>query len=288
MNNKKYAVFTIDVEAFTDTECVNNSPTDIQDDLLDGLDEYIKILDQHSIKGTLFTVGELAPKISSRLKNYINQGHNLALHNLKHIAPMNQDIDEFKEDIKRAKENLKRIFSTDVIGFRAPCFSLDRNRLEVLRELGFKYDSSNLSFSKARHTVDLDLKDFKHLGDGIFSHNGFFEFGLSVQNIFGMPFPVSGGGYVRLGNWEFIKSLILQYIKNHNYYVFYLHPFELTKQKIPFIKDLKAYDKYYIKAGIKTYAKKIEYIIYLLKKCGYTFVTFEELAKIKENENPAL
>ena len=83
MNNKKYAVFTIDVEAFTDTECVNNSPTDIQDDLLDGLDEYIKILDQHSIKGTLFTVGELAPKISSRLKNYINQGHNLALHNLK-------------------------------------------------------------------------------------------------------------------------------------------------------------------------------------------------------------
>ena len=288
MDNKKYAVFTIDVEAFTDTECVNNSSTDIQEDLLDGLDEYIKILDRHSIKSTLFTVGELAPKISGRLKNYINSGHRLALHNLKHVAPMDQNINDFKEDIKKAKENFRNIFNSEVVGFRAPCFSLDRERLEVLRELGFKYDSSNLSFSKARHTVDLDLNDFESLGDGIFTQDGFFEFGISVQNVLGMPFPVSGGGYVRLGNWEFIKSLIHQYIKNHNYYVFYLHPFELTKQKIPFIKDLKAYDKYYIKAGVKTYAKKIEHIINLLKKCGYTFVTFEELAKIKENENPAL
>lgn len=282
MSNKKYAVFTMDVEAFTDTECVSNSSVDVEVDLLDGFDEYIKLLDRYGIKSTLFTVGELAPKIADKLKGCIARGHRLALHNFRHIAPMDMTVSAFKEEILRAKTMLTSLFGTDIEGFRAPCFSLDRQRLDVLRELGFRYDSSNLCFSKARHTVDLDLGGFNALGDGIFERKSFFEFGLSVHNIFGFPYPVSGGGYVRLGNWEFIKSLILQYIKKHDYYVFYLHPFELTTQKVPFIKDLKSYDKYYIKAGIKNYAKKIEQIILMLKKCGYEFVTFEELAKIKE------
>lgn len=282
MSNKKYAVFTMDVEAFTDTECVSNSAVEVNEDLLDGFDEYMRILERHGIKSTLFTVGELAPKIADRLKKYIACGHRLALHSFKHIAPMDMSVSAFREEIHHAKATLKSLFDTDVVGFRAPCFSLDRERLEVLRSLGFKYDSSNLCFSKARHTVDLDLTDFKALGDGIFHKKGFFEFGLSVQNVLGMPYPISGGGYVRLSNWEFVKSLILQYIKRHDYYVFYLHPFELTRQKIPFLKDLKSYDKYYIRVGIKSYAKKIEQIILMLKKCGYEFVTFEELAKIKE------
>ena len=63
--NKKYAVFTMDVEAFTDTECVSYSGADIEVDLLDGFDEYIKILDKYGIKSTLFTVGMLAPKIKN-------------------------------------------------------------------------------------------------------------------------------------------------------------------------------------------------------------------------------
>ena len=40
---KKYAVFTMDVEAFTDTECVGYSGAHVQEDLLDGLDEYIRL-----------------------------------------------------------------------------------------------------------------------------------------------------------------------------------------------------------------------------------------------------
>ena len=280
MSNKKYAVFTIDVESFTDTDCVSASKTKVDDDLLDGFDEYIKILDKHNIKSTLFTVGNLAPKISGKLRKYINNGHRLALHSFEHIAPMKVNTEKFKEKTEMAKRSLSKLFSTDVIGFRAPCFSLDKERLEILRELGFKYDSSHLGFPKARHTVNLDLSDFKQLNEGIFHKDGFYEFGISKQNVFGKPFPVSGGGYVRLSNWGFIKSLIRQYIQSHDYYVFYLHPFELTTRKIPLLKDLKAHDRFYLKYGISSYGRKVEHIINMLKRNGYKFVTFEELTEI--------
>lgn len=283
--SKKYAVFTMDVEAFTDTECINALDRKIDLDLLDGFDQYIGPLDKYGIKSTLFTVGSLAPKIADKLKVCINNGHRLALHSYNHIAPMELSLQSFKENIEKTKKKLSELFSTDIVGFRAPCFSLDKQRLEILRRLGFEYDSSHLGFLKARHTVELDLSDFTQIGDNIFRKNKFFEFGLSKQSIFGIPFPISGGGYVRLGNWDFIKSLIKSYIKCHDYYVFYLHPFELTTQKIPFFKELKSYDKYYIKYGIKSYKKKIEQIILMLQECGYEFVTFEELAKIKNLEH---
>lgn len=283
MNKQKYAVFTMDVEAFTDTECVSYSNTAVDVDLLDGFDEYIRILNTYGIKSTLFTVGKLAPRIADRLKPCIQAGHRLALHSYEHIAPMDVSVEQFRQQTKKAKQLLDELFSTDVVGFRAPCFSMDKHRLDVLRELGFRYDSSYLDFP-ARHTVELDLSGFKQFRDGIFHRDGFYEFGLSKQKIFGHRFPISGGGYVRLGNWNFIKSIIRQYITLNDYYVFYLHPFELTHQKIPFIKNLNFRDQYYLNMGIGSYARKVEQIIKMLQKNGYQFVTFEELIEIMNRE----
>ncbi len=279
MGRKKYAVFTMDVEAFSDTECVANSSQNVEVDLLDGFDEYMRILDKHGIKSTLFTVGSLAPKIANRLQKNIKNGHRLALHSYKHIAPMDVSEEVFRAEISKAKETLKNIFNTEIIGFRAPFFSLDDNRLNILKELGFKYDSSHLGFLKARHTVSLNLKGFKQISDEIFHNGDFFEFGISKQKIFGKPYPISGGGYVRLSNWGFIKGVIKQYLQKNDYYVFYLHPFELTTQKIPFLKDLKLYDQYYLQCGISSYGQHIEQLILMLKKLGYSFITFEELSE---------
>ncbi len=284
MGNKKYAVFTMDVETFTDTECVSASNADIKADMLDGFDEYIKILDRHGIKSTLFTVGRLAPKIKDRLEKYIGDGHKLALHSYNHVAPMELPLESFKEQTAKAKKMLDELFKTEIKGFRAPCFSIDKSRLDALQELGFTYDSSHLDYPVANHVVDLDLSDFNQLRDGIFKRDNFYEFSMSRHKIFGHRFPVSGGGYVRLSSWCFIKNLIWKYINRNDYYVFYLHPFELTKEKIPTIKNLKMHDRYYLNRGLRTYGRKVERIINMLKKCNYEFVTFEELVDIMNKE----
>lgn len=285
MVKKKYAVFTMDVETFSDTECLNASGIRVEEDMLDGLDEYLKILDRHGIKSTLFTVGDLAPRIADRLRPHLDNGHNLALHNFTHTPPMSIPLDQFREKTRQAKQQMKELFDVDIKGFRAPCFSLDKTRLDILRELGFCYDSSHLDFSKARHTVSLDLSDFQQLRKGIFRGDNFYEFGLTKEKVFGSPFPISGGGYVRLSQWGFVKALISHYIHHNDYYVFYLHPFELTKQPIPKIKGLASYDKYYLKQGIATYGKRIQQIIAMLRSCGYEFVTFEHLVNIMDKEH---
>jgi peptidoglycan/xylan/chitin deacetylase (PgdA/CDA1 family) len=260
----------------------------VDTDLLDGFEEYIRILDRHGIKSTLFTVGDLAPHIADRLRPCIASGHRLALHNHAHVPPMDESPEQFRKQTRRAKNRLQKLFGTEVAGFRAPCFSMNKTQLEVLRELGFRYDSSHLNYLAARHTVALDLDDYRQLRTSIYHRDGFYEFGLSSGKVLDRTFPISGGGYVRLPPWWFVKSMIRKHIQSSDYYVFYLHPFELTRRKIPFIKELKAYDKYYTHHGIRTYGKRVESIIKMLKKQGYEFVTFEELTQILTPETASV
>ena len=287
MRKKKYAVFTMDVEAFSDTECLRSAGIQPGVDLMDGFDEYIRIMDRHGIKNTLFTLGELAPRIADRLRQCVSNGHALALHGQSHDAPMTLSLEQFRERTRMAKKNLLELFGVDVVGFRAPCFSMDADRLDVLQELDFRYDSSYLDFSPARHTVKLDMTGYERLRRNIFRRDQFYEFGLSKGKILGNPFPVSGGGYVRLFPWAFMRHVLRQYIRENDYYVFYLHPFELTRQKVPHIKNLTRRDRYYIRRGIRTYGWRIEGLIRMLKRQGYEFVTFEQLVQIMGTEHPA-
>ena len=286
MTHKKYAVFTMDVETFADTECIKSAGIAVDNDLMDGFDEYIKLMDRHGIKSTLFTIGELAPKIADRLKPCLANGHTLAMHSYTHVAPMSVPVEQFRKQTALAKEQMQKLFGVDVVGFRAPCFSMDKARLDVLQELGFRYDSSHLDFSPARHTVKLDLQDFQNLRNCVFRRSDFYEFGLAKNKVMGGALPVSGGGYTRLGPWVLQRPFIRDYIRKSDYYVFYLHPFELTQQKVPSVPRLNPFNRYYIKQGIRGYAKRIESIIQMLKHYGYEFVTFEHLTQLMEQEHP--
>lgn len=286
MKQKKYAVFTMDVETFADTECIRALPQPVEADLMDGFDEYIRIMDRHNIKSTLFALGDLAASFTEKLRRCIANGHDLGMHSYTHEAPMTVPLEQFREQTCLAKQRMKELFGVEVSGFRAPCFSLDRDRLDVLQELGFRYDSSHLGFLSARHTVRLDLDNYQQLRPGIARRGHFYEFGLSNARIFGSSFPVSGGGYVRLVPWTVMKVLLRHHIRKSDYYVFYLHPFELTRQKIPFVKGLKSYDQYYIRQGVRSYGRRIEQLIRMLQKQGYEFVTFDRLTRILEAEHP--
>ena len=284
MKKKKYADFTIDVERFTDTDGIRTSGAAVQDDLLDGFDEYIKLMDRYGIKNTLFTIGDLAEHIADRLRPCLAAGHDLAMHSYNHVPPRAEQLERFREKTRQAKERMKELFGVEVCGYRAPCFSMDNDRLEVLRELGFRYDSSYLNYYPASHTRKLDIGDFRQVRSNIFRKGDFYEFGLSTGRFLGMPFPVSGGGYTRLTPWFFIGNLIRRYVRKNDYYVFYIHPFELTRKRIPFIRQLKGYDQYYIRQGIRTYRKRVERIVRMLQRQDYEFVTFEQLTRIMSQE----
>ncbi len=273
---KKYAIFTMDMEEFSDTGCVRESGYPVQNEMLDGVDEYIRLLDRHGIKATLFTVCHAVDAVKTKMHQYVARGHKIALHGFDHQAPLTMSNQQFRENIRQAKEKLEKEFGVEILGYRAPFFSMDNERLDILKELGFRYDSSWMDFSQLPHKKHIDISDFTQILKNVFYKNGFFEFGIPCQKIFNHNFPISGGGYVRLGAWPFIRGLINQYIAENDYYVFYLHPFELSQQKIPQIKNLKPHDQYYLSHGLRNYRMKIDMIIVMLKKMGFEFVTFEE------------
>ena len=280
----KYAFFSIDVERFADAECVSKANQKVNSSMLDGLDEYIKILDKYGIKATMFVLSDVADEIGQKLKDYVAKGHRIAIHGKTHIAPKLLTDEEFKEQLTFAKTKLEDMFHTRVMGYRAPCFGINQDKFELLKELGFDYDSSRMDFKAARHYANVDMEGFENPRGEMYVKNGFFEFGLDTEKIFGKKFPVSGGGYLRLANWFFARFMIKKFIKHSDYYMFYAHPFEFSKEKIPKIKELKLYDKMYVGFGHYSYPFKIEFIIKQLKKNGFEFITIEDFIE-RHSEN---
>lgn len=275
---EKYAIFTVDVEEFSDTECIGYSGASVAQDMLDGLDEYICLLDRYHIKATMFAITDAALKQKERIRAYLRRGHRLALHGHRHVAPCLLEDEEFRAQTIQAKAELEKAFGAAITGYRAACFGMDDRKLEIVKELGFRYDSSMMKFQTARHVNAMALKGFRKLRRDVYRNQAFFEFGMSTQRFFWANYPVSGGGYVRLGRWPFIIPMIRHYIRDKDIYVFYLHPFEFSQQKMPKIHSLRLYDRFYLYSGRRWYQKKVEKIIKMLKADGYRFITFDQLA----------
>ena len=276
MKQNKLAFFTIDAESFKHTECVHKTKEPVLDDMLDGIDEYLAVLEKHGVKATLFFMLETALSIKEKVFSYIERGHKIAVHGLEHIAPLDLDNKTFESGVKSCKEQLESTFNQKVIGYRAPFFSLDDNKLEILKKLGFLYDASSNGCKKARHRGEISLEEYEKVLDGVYNKDGFYEFTLVCKNMVGISLPICGGGYSRFMPWQILKGSIKSHLKISDYYTFYLHPFELSKKQTQKFKNISNLDKNYLTFGRKTFASRIEKIILLLKENGFSFSTMED------------
>lgn len=186
----------------------------------------------------------------------------------------------------RASSSSRRPFHTQVSGYRAPCFGLDEEKLDIVRQLGFRYDSSRMDFPAARHVKHLDMTSYRELRPGIYGKGEFYEFSLSCQLPVRAELPdlrrrLCAAWAAGTSSCRFCAAICA----NQDYYVFYLHPFELSRQRQPELAGLKLYDQYYLHRGLLTYRRKVEAIISLLRTLGYRFVTFDELAERMENKS---
>ena len=74
----------------------------------------------------------------------------MACHGYAHQVIFNQTKEEFKEDVRKAKAILEDITGEEIIGYRAPTYSINKETLwalEILHKLGFRYDSSIVPIS---------------------------------------------------------------------------------------------------------------------------------------------
>ena len=194
----KVAVFGLDLEDWYHLDYINNYDfKSAEFSMLDGFDNYTNIFNSYNIKSTLFVVGEIANKLKLKLRDCAENNFEIASHSFTHKRPLSISKNSFIEEVVSSKKILEDIVQKNIIGFRAPCFSLNREYLEILIENNYLYDSSKINFKSHPLYGDLNLKDFHVKQKNIYQLNNFIEFEIPTYKTFFSRFPFSGGGYLR-------------------------------------------------------------------------------------------
>jgi polysaccharide deacetylase family protein (PEP-CTERM system associated) len=184
----------------------------------------------------------VAEKKPELVKKIASKGHEIASHGYKHEIVYRLSPDEFRRDLMMSKKMLEDLTGREVIGYRAPNFSITQDTLwaiDILKELNFKYDSS--IFPTSFH----DRYGFDGLSDSNFFkfENGLQEFTLTVYKIGKFNFPLGGGGYFRSIPYKIFRFMLKGINKKGRSFIFYLHPWELDKDQ----PRLKINRKYYMR-----------------------------------------
>lgn len=159
------------------------------------VDLLLDILARHESKATFFTLGWIAERYPAMVRRLVAAGHELASHGYGHQRATDQTEAAFKADLTLAKTVLEDICDVEVIGYRAPSFSLGPANPwahDVILETGHRYSSSVFPVAHDHYGAP-DAPRFAHR-----LPNGLWELPPATVRAGGRNFPVGGGGWFRL------------------------------------------------------------------------------------------
>ena len=149
--------------------------------MLDGINRYCELLDEHNIPSSFFVLGEIVSSCKDALKMIKENGHEIGSHGWSHTRPMNLSIPKFLEELKNSKNLIEDIIQCSVEGYRASCFSLNRDRLNEVKKAGFNYDSSRINFDLHPLYESIDMSNYLRLTRNIYRKDNFFEFQVTTK-----------------------------------------------------------------------------------------------------------
>lgn len=270
---------TLDLEEWYHLDYLKNYPSPKEARCVPYLEPFFAFLKASNIKITTFVLGELAESFQALVKSISDQGHEIACHGYTHELLYNISLPMFKEEVQKAKHILENITGKPVLGYRASCFSMDRQKLDILQDIGFKYDSSFINFSHHPLYSDLDLSGYEKVDDHIYRHNGFFEFEIPTYVFRKHHIPISGGGYFRLLPYPLYIRLFKKHARTSNNFVFYIHPFELVKNKID-LKGVAFKDRFRFNVGRKNNFQRLKQFLAYLQRSNYRLLALEDMLKV--------
>lgn len=181
--------------------------------ILKGTTVILEFLERHDIKSTFFVVGWVAEMYPGLVQTIFDSGHQVGYHSWKHTRPFRQKPEEFHDDLHKGFITIQDITGSNVIAYRAPNFSLNRDTLwayKTMIESGIKVSSSIKQGQKLGQVHAPGLPFIIRSTDG-----QLVEFPLcqSYKTTF------SGSGYFRL-----CPPVLLQHLYNRDYTMTYFHP----------------------------------------------------------------
>ena len=193
---------------------------------------YLKWLKANNFKCTFFTVGDIAQNYPSLIKTIIDEGHEIGCHTNTHIALDKMTKSEFEKDISQNLNNLEKAGAKNIVGFRAPYFSLTEKTawvFDILKEFDFKYSSSVYPAKNPFYGWEDFGTEVRKLD------NGLIEMPMTVKKFVTKDLAYSGGVYFRNLPMWMIKNAFSQHFKNNDPILGYFHPYDIDCEQEKFM-----------------------------------------------------
>ena len=192
----------------------------------------LALFDESRISATFFVLGWVADRFPSLVRRIAACGHEIASHGFGHRLVYEQTADAFREDVRRAKGVLEAVTGSQVVGYRAPSYSVVEESLwalDVLIEEGHAYDSSILPVVHDRYGIPSAPR---HPHTIVRKTGVIIEVPGSTVACGPINLPVAGGGYFRILPYAWTQWGIAQ-VNNRERMpaVFYLHPWEIDPEQ---------------------------------------------------------
>jgi polysaccharide deacetylase family protein (PEP-CTERM system associated) len=191
------------------------------------VDLILELLSKSKSTATFFTLGWIAQRYPSMVRNIVSQGHELASHGSDHQRADAQGRAEFLLDIIKSKRTLEDLTGIEVKGYRAPSFSILKDNLWALDQIafaGYRYSSSIYPVVHDNYGIPEAPRFAFHPFPG----EEFMEIPITSIRVGSRNLPCGGGGYFRLLPYA-VNAAALRRVnrRERKPCVFYFHPWEL-------------------------------------------------------------
>ena len=209
------------------------------------VERILAMLAQRDCKATFFTLGWVAERYPQLVRRIVDGGHELASHGYGHQRATDLDRKAFAQDITRAKKLLEDIAGIEVLGYRAPSFSIGSSNLwafDSLAQAGYQYSSSIYPIKHDHYGMPDSPRFAYRLACGL------LEIPVTTLRMMSRNLPSSGGGYFRLLPYGLSRWMIRRINRvDRESAIFYFHPWEIDVDQ-PRVQgiDLKTRFRHYV------------------------------------------
>lgn len=215
------------------------------------------------VRATFFVLGLAAEKAPRVARSIADAGHEVQSHGYGHVEVFKLSEGEFRQDLLRAKGMLEDQTGREIIGFRAPDFSIDERTpwaMDVLAETGHRYDSSVFPIKMSRYGMDGYPPEPRIVTTG--RGNRLVEAPVACFDWLGKRRPVGGGGYFRLWPYWVIRKAWRQLERAGRPGIVYMHPYEYDPSEMSAYKDkVSLKSRLHQGLGRKGFAGKIDRLL---------------------------
>lgn len=221
----------------------------------------LDLFEKYQCRATFFVLGWVAEREPGLLRDIAAAGHELACHGYAHRRIREMTPEEFRMDLRRAKDAIEDAAGVRVVGYRAPTFSIGRDTvwsLEVLAEEGFVYDSSIFPIRHDLYGYPAFPPSAQHLR--LSSGRTLFEIPMSTTRFCGISLPCAGGGYLRSLPMAYTRWAMRRiHRKECRPVVIYFHPWELDPGQPRLNGSWKSRLRHY--RGLKGFERRLQELL---------------------------